>query len=150
MDNIDLVGESQRETEKGAKFRGRARVSLDALQFPVRFPRELDRDNVKRLKEIFELNINRLDPQNHIPALIKNSVLEQATQAAGTTVHALLENSMAQLPFLVFSPDVLKCLHGKHRIQAAKESDLPEAERWWVVRFYLDSKSSCCWYTMHG
>ncbi|KAH9204899.1 hypothetical protein DL95DRAFT_106948 [Leptodontidium sp. 2 PMI_412] len=76
------------EAERNVKYRGTARVRLEALHFQWNEPRELSRKNVERLKEIFGgdkrscENIRLLDPRNHIPAVIEQSVLDDAILAS--------------------------------------------------------------------
>ena len=76
------------EAERFVKYRGTARVRLEVLDFQWNEPRELSRKNVERLKEIFRGdkrlygNIRRLDPRNHIPAVVEQSDLDDATLAS--------------------------------------------------------------------
>ena len=63
------------QAERYVKYRGTARVRLEALHFRWDEPRELSRKNVERLKEIFRRveDVDRLEPRNHIPAVIEQS-----------------------------------------------------------------------------
>ena len=59
------------EAERCVKYRGTARVRLEVLHFQWNEPRELNRKNVERLKEIFRIeNVRRLEPRNYIPAIV--------------------------------------------------------------------------------
>ena len=64
------------QAERYIKYRGTARVRLEYLHFEWDEPRELNRKNVERLKEIFRIeNVRRLEPRNHIPALVDQADL---------------------------------------------------------------------------
>ncbi len=95
-------------------------------------PRQLDLKNVARILEIFNLEgCRRLELQNHVPALISQTVL-----------HALLQGVPGgrledEVPSLVDPKHDLKCLHGRHRIEAAKKYLHPD-DKWWIVDLYVD------------
>ncbi|KAF2182665.1 hypothetical protein K469DRAFT_443832, partial [Zopfia rhizophila CBS 207.26] len=132
------------EAEKSSKFRGRARVSLEFLYFSVHCPRDLDRSNVERLKGVYlREGVKRLEPKNHVPAIISKADLKSAIKHSGTSLSDLLNRPQENLPRLKFPPNFrLQCLHGKHRIDAAKESPrLKGEEKWWTVTFYLEDLS---------
>ncbi|KAF1948546.1 hypothetical protein CC80DRAFT_556252 [Byssothecium circinans] len=126
------------EAERCIKYRGTARISLEVLHFQSNQPRELSQKNVERLKEIFRIEkIHRLNPRNHIPAVIHQSDLEDAIQASDTTAERLLSNPANEPPLLAFpAGHRLTCLHGRHRVQAARET-LPPTDAWWTVDLYL-------------
>lgn len=130
------------EAERNVKYRGTARVRLDTLHFQWNEPRELSRKNVERLKEIFGgdkgccENVRRLDPRNHIPAVIEQSDLDTAILTSKVSLEGLLSNP-DNPPVLKFAAGYrLACLHGQHRIQAARET-LPPTDAWWTVDLYL-------------
>jgi hypothetical protein len=85
-----LEQELRLEADRFVKYRGTARVRLDVLDFKWNEPRELSRKNVERIKEIFGGdkrsygNICRLDPQNHVPAVVEQSDLDDAILASKT------------------------------------------------------------------
>jgi hypothetical protein len=131
------------EAERFVKYRGTARVRLEVLDFQWNEPRELSRKNVERLKEIFRGdkrlygNIRRLDPRNHIPAVVEQSDLDDAILASEVSAERLLSNPDNDPPVLKFAEGYrLTCLHGRHRIQAAREI-LPPTDAWWTVDLYL-------------
>lgn len=142
MNQIQVNDAERRiEVEKSSKFRGRAQVPLEFLYFSVRCPRDLDRSNVERLKAVYlREGVNRLKPENHVPAIISKADLKSAIKHSGTSLSDLLNRLQENLPRLKFPPNFrLQCLHGKHRIQAAKESArLKGEEKWWTVTFYLE------------
>lgn len=128
------------QAEKKVKFRGTACIRLEWLYFPGNQPRELKRKNVERLKSNFRKKCDRLPIKNHIPALIEQQHLDAAIHASGILPANLLSNPNVGYPELVFPTGYqLECLHGRHRIQAAKEV-LPLREKWWTVDLYLAGK----------
>jgi hypothetical protein len=111
------------EAERFVKYRGTARVRLDVLDFQWSEPRELSRKNVERLKEIFRGdkrlygNIRRLDPRNHIPAVVEQSDLDDAILASEVPAERLLSNPDNDPLVLKFAAGYrLTCLYGRHRI----------------------------------
>jgi Protein of unknown function (DUF3723) len=135
------------EKERYIKYQGTARIRLEALQFQWNEPRELSRKNVERLKGIFQGdkrssgNIRRLDPRNHIPAVVEQSDLDDALLASEVTAERLLSNPDNDPPVLKFAAGYrLTCLHGRHRIQAAQEI-LPPTDAWWTVDLYLAGRN---------
>ncbi|KAK0247123.1 hypothetical protein LTR29_017846 [Friedmanniomyces endolithicus] len=90
--------------------------------------RDFDKANVDRLVNIFRLEgCQRDDPPHFVPGLI-------ARESLGPEWQQLLEPQRLSLPTSV----VLRCLHGKHRILAAREV-LPPHEQWWNVALYDDA-----------
>ena len=130
------------EAERSVKYRGTARVRFEVLHFQWNEPRELSRKNVERLKEVFRTDkIRRLEPRNHIPAVVDQSDLDDAIQASEISAESLLSNPDNDPPVLRFpTRHHLTCLHGRHRIQAARET-LPPTDAWWTVDLYLAGMS---------
>ena len=78
----------------------------------------------------------RLEPENVVPALIKAPSLTQALAASNLESGALLKDE--EPPILKFPMDYLMtCLHGQHRIQAAREV-LKAGDQWWTLDLYVD------------
>ena len=129
--------------ERCVHFRGTARVKLEQLEFKWSEARELSRENVDRLKEIFRTeSVRRLEPRNHIPAVVDHSHLDAALKASDVAGEILLNNPESGPPELQFPPRYrVTCLHGGHRIQAAREF-LPAVDAWWTVDFYLKGSSN--------
>ena len=116
------------------KFRGTARIRLDDLRLSAHNGKEMSRGNVDRLKAIFEEEgCRRLEVQHHVPALIDKQALDRAVANAKISPAALQEAN-GNYPELLL-PAQIDCLHGQHRIQAAKEF-LPPREKWWAVDLY--------------
>ena len=126
--------ESKIEAEKRIKYKGTARIRLKWLHFQWNRPRELDDKNVERLKADFRKDCRRLDEHNHIPAVIDQQSLDAAEELSGTPAWRMGKYPQGGYPELVFPAGYrVECLHGRHRIQAAKELRL----EWWTVDLYL-------------
>jgi hypothetical protein len=129
--------------EKASKFRGKARVMLKVLYFSPERMRDINRENVERLKEIFEEEgcLRKEPPERHVPVVIDIRELNRAIECSDsdTTLDTLLDNPGELPPLLKFPPNTrIECLNGKHRIQAAKEcATLNPLEKWWIVDLYL-------------
>jgi len=143
---------SQVETECGrlqqarqAQFRGTARIRLSSLRADqARTTQEqfLRPKNVRRLHRIFDTEgCRRLAAENHIPALISREDLEAAIYRSSTTQSALLHSTDEEPPELQLPFEPLVYLHGRHRIQAAREF-FAGGDAWWTVDLYLDSQST--------
>lgn len=126
------------EAERRLKHRGTAKVALDAIHLPE----EPDRRQVERLKEIFHRGGCRPEHiVNHVLLLIDQPTLENALRASGFPATALLHNVNAGYRELYVPHNCqLVCLHGKHRIQAAREY-LSAQHQWWVADLYLAGES---------
>ena len=126
--------ESKIEAEKHIKYKGTARIRLKWLHFQWNQPRELDSKNVERLKADFRKDCRRLEESNHIPAVIDQPSLDAAEERSGVSARQLGKYPQGGYPELVFPAGYqVECLHGRHRIQAAKELGLD----WWTVDLYL-------------
>lgn len=99
---------------------GQARVRIEDLRFDSGV-RDYDEKNVNRLARIYALEgCCRDERANYIPAVVSRDAIRQTGYngeleiAAGTAVH---------------------CLHGKHRVLAARKV-LPVRDQWWTVAVY--------------
>ena len=125
--------ESKLEKEKAARFSGTARVRLKWLHFRNN---QLDEKHVQDLQLHFQRVCDRIDTRNHITAIIDQQHLDSAIQISGISEGILPKDSRNEFPELGFWTGYeLECLHGKHRIQAAKQALLPH-DMWWVVDLY--------------
>ncbi len=125
--------------EKLSKFQGKAKVRLEFLHFPLDNGKRIDGKNKERLKGVFRTQgCLRLEPGNQVPAVITRNDLEQAIYKSRTSHSDLLDNLGKEPPELEFPPDFrLDCLHGRHRIEAAKElRSLKAKDKWWIVDLY--------------
>lgn len=135
---VNQAGENI-ERQKSSHFRGRAKVPLEFLHFSERSPRQLDRGNVERLMDAFrDEGVKRLQADHHIPAVVGKDDLQSAVRLSGLSLLDLLNCSQDNPPRLTFPEGFrLLCLHGKHRVEAAKLSACLQGEdRWWAVTLY--------------
>jgi hypothetical protein len=73
---------------------------------------------------------------NRIPAIIEDTILQTGLEQLAINTDAFKALSNSNPPTLDLGRDVkLECLHGQHRILAAKEFLAP-SKRWWVVDLY--------------
>lgn len=117
-----LIALEQKITsDKLAKFKGTARVSITHLDFPHP-ARQIDEKIITQLVRDFEgEGCIREEPCHRIPAVMDDLVLEEALGQIPLTTE--------EFKAKVDNPPVLKlrngakleCLHGQHRILAAKE-----------------------------
>ena len=125
------------EAERRLKYRGAAKVALGAINLPE----EPDPRRVGHLKEVFQRG--GCWPEhivNHVLLLIDQRTLENALQASRLDPTALLHNVNGEYETLYLPHDCqLACLHGKHRIQAAREY-LSAQHQWWVADLYLSGE----------
>ena len=133
----DLDLEFLKERQK--HFRGRAKIKLSNLSF-VRDKNtslELSAKNVSRLVAVFSTQgCLRLDEENYIPACISGQALNSALERSRLQSEQL--SAPYDPPFLDLGDYRLICLHGRHRIEAAKLF-LGPFDEWWVVDLYDDS-----------
>ena len=117
--------------------RGRARVALGSLQFEeetVRAGRRLDSKNVERLVRAYEQGTClRRDPRHFIAGIIPDNVLQEALSSCGVGQDALF--AAGEPPFLDMGAHSITCLHGKHRIEAAKQY-FGQVDDWWIIDLY--------------
>ena len=110
-----------------------ARVKLNDIEFDT--GADLDSRNVKRLTRVFKLQgCRREDPPNAIPVVVGTEFLAQQ----GLHPWTLRSYVSTQLPLL--SGKVI-CLHGKHRICAAREF-LHASDQWWTVKIFDSGRES--------
>jgi hypothetical protein len=107
--------------EKALKFRGKAYVILKVLYFSPKYIRDINKENIERLKEIFkeEGYLYKELLKHYMPVIIDIKKLNQAIKCSGsnTTLNTLLDNPGELLPLLKFPPNTrIKCLNNKHRI----------------------------------
>ena len=128
--------------EKRSKFRGSAKVHLKHLQFEANIIDDsgttfLNSKNITRLVQIFRLEgCNRLDLEHRVPVIINVELLQQSIDDSGVASGDLLKSHIP--PTLTFPANtVLRCLHGRHRIAAAK-AFLEVGNKWWTIDFYSD------------
>ena len=116
-------------------FRGYARVRLDDIEFDS--GRDLDSRNVRRLLGVFKRSCERENPGNAISVVVEKQIFADLPQQDlhPEATHFFVPE---QLPYL---KSKVLCLHGKHRICAAR-SFLSHSERWWIAKIYDSGKNS--------
>ncbi|KAH0563187.1 hypothetical protein GP486_002246 [Trichoglossum hirsutum] len=125
------------EKERGFKYRGTASIGLEVLCFRPDLRRDLDQNNVERLRRSFRTaGCNPLPLKNHIPAVINEDDLNTALITSGCSAQRLVDHTQSEYPELEFPPGYqLECLHGKHRVQAAR-GIFPPGQGRWIVDLY--------------
>jgi hypothetical protein len=136
--------DSKLEAETRRTYKGSARISLDVLYFQRNEHRDLDRKHVDYLKGCFQRDkCRRLEKRNHIEAAVDQPSLDAALRSSDVSARELLTNEPNGCPKLSFPAGFkLRCLHGQHRIQAAREFLLPH-DKWWTVDLYTSGKCKC-------
>jgi len=125
-------------TERNRAYKGRAKVQIRWLSFDdwVRGTRPLDPKNVARLVKIFNLEgCFRREPEHYVPALISPKALDVALTQANCNAGELF--AVTEEPVSLELSNSLICLHGRHRLEAAKQY-LDTEDKWWVVDLYSD------------
>lgn len=126
-------------TELHNAFQGSARVNLSLIEIGPEW--QLNNENVDALSRVFEKKgVYPLQRENHVEVKVSRANLERALRESGVTADELRQSEPASFPELKFAGVQLDCLHGKHRVQAARRM-LPPF-RWWIVDIYLDSQLS--------
>lgn len=131
----------RRFEEKQSCFRGSAKIHLKHLKYENVVKEDdrlfLDPKNIARLIQVYQLEgCLRLDIEHHVPAIIKEKDLQTSLKLSNVDPADLFKRGLP--PELEFSGDVtLVCLHGRHRLEAAKEFLLP-GDKWWIVDLYSE------------
>ncbi|KAG4276902.1 hypothetical protein FPRO04_14216 [Fusarium proliferatum] len=134
--------EQQLYHDRGIYFRGTARIRFANLRFGNLCPREPNKKITTQLKERFSgEGCLRLEPKNHIPAVISQDTLEACIRASpNVSQDVLLENNGKHPPELRLPEDcMVECLQGLHRVAAGKEF-LPRRDWWWTIDLYLEAR----------
>jgi Protein of unknown function (DUF3723) len=120
---------------------GIVRVEISSLQYESA---TIDERNVNRLVTIFTRGCFRHNLDNHVPALIRPTELDEALQASNLSREDLdLSLVGVEYPVLRITRGKLECLHGGHRLRAALQV-LEEGDRWWMVRLYSFEQGKSC------
>lgn len=123
--------------EKKRHFLGTARVPIDKLSFEGSSARVLDEKNVERLVSIYKLTAcQQLKPSNHIPGILPPEAFSRFVGSIATVQNPLRSDEPSGWPMLIVSEEQqIQCLHGRHRVEAARRC-LGRRDQWWVVDFY--------------
>ena len=144
------MDEEEKFAAKQSRFHGSAKIHIKHFvfrQINSQLPTDLTLDprNIERLTRIFKLEgCLRLDLEHHVPAVISDESLANSLRQSGVRVGDLRKRGSP--PMLALPENFnLVCLHGKHRIAAAKKILLP-GNKWWTVDLYSDGSSTSCKY----
>ena len=112
--------------EKSRTFCGSVKIPLDKIcheELPNN-TRQFNEKNVTTLLGFFRSEgCLRLDPEHHVPALVSRSAVPQGVTPGGEPPR--------------FDPEYpVVCLHGRHRLEAARKFLVGNEDRWWVVDLY--------------
>ncbi|KAK5094390.1 hypothetical protein LTS08_008609 [Lithohypha guttulata] len=131
------LAETQLARAKREYFQGCAKIPLRDLDFTHSSARDLNEANIKRLLTSFELTgCQRIDAQHHVPAVLDLRLLRAALREAGASADDLQSDDPTRWPVLTLAAGVhIECLHGQHRIVAARKY-LSNSDQWWVVDLY--------------
>ena len=122
-------------TERQRALLGSAKVKTDHLDIGPQS--ELCTEKVETLCRVFrKVGVNRYHQENHVEVLISRAMFERALEHCGIAANELCQKTPGEYPLLDFAGTPLKCLQGKHRVQAVRS--FPSKEHWWIVDFYLD------------
>ena len=94
---------------------------LKVLYFSPKRIRDINRENIERLKEIFKEEgcLRKELLERHMPIIIDIGELNRAIECSNsnTTLDTLLDNLEELPPLLKFPPNTrIECLNGKYRI----------------------------------
>ena len=126
-------------TERHHTLQGSAKISLSQLDIGPKW--ELNKKKLEDLKQAFQKNsVYPLQPKNRVEAIISHQDLKHALEKCGLTARDFWMKGPENHPMLDFAGRQLRCLHGKHRIQAVRDA-LP-LRKWWIVDIYLDGQNA--------
>ena len=122
-----------------ANYKGSAQVWITHLDFPHPI-RQIDRRVITQLKRDFDgEGCIKTRPEHRVPAVIGESMLQEALQKlaiSSETFKAISRDNPLKID--LGRGAKLECLHGQHRILAAKEYLVPSL-RWWILDLYSTS-----------
>lgn len=105
-------------------FLGFARVKLEYLRFDSGV-RDYDKSNIDRLRMIFrDEGCQRENRKHYIPAVVPSAILG-SWRPKGEELSDLTPPA----------GETILCLHGKHRVLAAREF-LSHRDQWWNLQIY--------------
>jgi hypothetical protein len=129
------------KNDRNVYFRGTARIKFQNLRFIHIHDRKRDDAKLKNdLKKKYETQgCLRLEPRNHIPAIIDQATLDEAIKLSKVNQNVLLDNPKTLPPELKFPSDFrIECLQGRLRVETGMEF-LSGNDWWWTVDLYLKS-----------
>lgn len=123
--------------EKSRTFCGSFQIPLDKLQaeeLPDNLRQRNDKDIARLLNE-FSAEDQRLEPENHVLALVSRSALPQLSRPSGN----IFEESQWFIP-----ESTLQVLRGGHLLEAARKF-FKGSNRWWVANLYSEGRKVRFW-----
>lgn len=130
---------------------GIVRISIESLLFDTLLfdsevvPRQLDQNHVSHLVDVFtesNYGCDRTNDKNYIPAVISHGDLTTLLH----NTHISERHLSLTLADATFRPEIvtnhllIPCLHGKHRIAAAKQFCHPN-DLWWTIELFIKEQS---------
>ena len=89
--------------------------------------RQVDMRSVNHLIRVFGISCSRDTIENHIPASIRPAELDNFLQASRLTRRDLQRSLLGgPYPHLYLAHEKLYCLHGQHRLEAARKVLRPD------------------------
>lgn len=141
--------------DKYNHFLGNVKIGLDQISFDsisrssvdlISHP-DVDAKHVSELATALRASDERLDPSTYVPAIVDALEFQQYLAQFGIDKNQLGNPRDGLLQLRLPDKSSLLCLHGKHRIAAAKSLFSGE-QRWWVVALYSNSTSqAACFIT---
>jgi hypothetical protein len=134
------IVENQLYQDRGNCFRATVCVRFANLHFGDLCPQEANEKVVVKLRDVFaHEGCLRLEPKNHIPAIISQANLDLAIHTTPGAIGASILAGHKKLPCELIFPDgvSIECLQGLHRVEAAKKM-LPRRDWWWTIDLYLE------------
>jgi len=136
LETRDCAARNQRD----AMYRGTGRINVRYLRADdpsdVQQSQFLRAKNVERLKDIFTTEgCHRLDPRNYIAARVSQRETDSLIIASNIAPSDLLNGSLPEINLV--EQMKLRVVHGKHRVEAAREHFAP-LDAWWPVDLYSD------------
>lgn len=103
--------------ERSLKFYKKAKVRLKVFKFPLKYPKEINQGNVKRLKDILYKRYYQLEAKNQVLVVINTHDLQNVITRLRITLNKLIDNPKEVLLELKFPSNFhLKYLYGKYCI----------------------------------
>ena len=125
--------------DKYTQFRGTARIRFQNLRFIHIHDRKRDNEKLEsELRQRYERQgCLRLEPKNHIPAIIDDNDLGRAiNNSPGVSRSHLLRPPRIPVELKLPSDFLIECLDGCLRVEAGKQY-LPRKDWWWTIDLYL-------------
>lgn len=123
--------------EKSRTFCESFQISLDKLQAEKLLDnlRQRNDKNIARLLNEFSAKDQRLEPENHVLALVSRFALPQLSRSS--------DNIFEESQWFI-SKSTLQVLREEHLLKAARKF-FKESNRWWVTNLYSEGRKVRFW-----